>query len=246
LNKTKYNYKLIKYGIIYEHGNYINNKREGEWYEKNNEYEFFVVYVNDKMNGSGKLLNKKKELISEFEMFDDKIIKQKLYNNSGKCTNLPDGEIIVWKAGYSHSSCSSNLVNNNLDNNLDKLSPIKVYIKLRVPIEARRVTPFYQPPYFFHQSHPHYIEPLRHKGRVEYAYVDDIIDKDGNSYNKATSFVHSLQFDYIKKSMVKPDSYDDDPNNESSHGINVHLFVEDCDQWFTNKNFNKNFNKIER
>jgi hypothetical protein len=95
-----------------------------------------------------------------------------------------------------------------------------VYVKILVPAEAKRVTP---------QSNP-----ATYKARVEFGKVLEIVDKEGNKYTDATSFVHEgHKLTYIVGEIVIPNGYDSDPNIECGAGINCHKFQEHCDQWCT-------------
>jgi hypothetical protein len=91
------------------------------------------------------------------------------------------------------------------------------YVRLTVPKEARRVTPINK--------------WQQYKARVEYAKVEQIIDKKGNEYNEATSYIHNRSLKYKVGEIVKPDKYDDDIRNHCGPGINVHLHKDHCDQW---------------
>lgn len=201
---------LVRYG-----------NKEGEWYtkrDKNDKFEVYANYRNNKMDGPCRVYQNHC-LISENEYSNGVIIKQKLYNKFGNCMTLPDGVIIVWKACiYKYINCTKE---------------IPVYVKMLVPHEAKRVTPFDD----IYESYPTF------RGRVEYAYVVDIFDKYDNTYNEATSINnHYNKLIYKKGEIVKPDKYDDNPYNINANGIHVQLHKLDCDKWFNVTNYNSPYN----
>jgi hypothetical protein len=94
-----------------------------------------------------------------------------------------------------------------------------VYVKISVPAEAKRVTPN--------------STPQRYKSRVEFGTVLEIVDKEGNKYNDAISFVHSgHKLTYSVGCKVIPNGFDPSSYEECGAGINCHKFKEHCDQWF--------------
>jgi hypothetical protein len=115
---------------------------------------------------------------------------------------LPEGKIIVWKLATA----------------LEKEN--YVYVQLEVNDDVKRVTP---------------MSSLYFKSRVEKAKVLSIVDDAGNNYSQARSCVLHASllkpFLYVVGKEVIPDSFDSDPNNECSHGINVHLYKDQCDVW---------------
>jgi len=208
-DKRNFDYVRKYNDQITEKGTIVNGKREGEWYEHTFKYNIYKTYVNDILD-EVKSFDLKGRLVRLTKYYSGEIISQTVYNEDGQCTNLPDGEIIVWKACMHYP-------NNNINHE------IQVYVKLRVPKEAKRITPFV--------NHI----PEEHKGRVEYAHVEDIIDKDGNTYDTAVSFVAqdvNRELVYVKGKDIKPDSYNHNPNHNCSHGIHVHLYKNDCDRWW--------------
>jgi antitoxin component YwqK of YwqJK toxin-antitoxin module len=95
-----------------------------------------------------------------------------------------------------------------------------VYVKLLVPAEAKRVTTTDG------GSRKVY------KSRVEFAKVLEIVDKEGNKYDEAESFVYGkTKLIYVVGNEVRPDIYDSDPEHECSFGINVHPYIDLCDTW---------------
>jgi len=89
------------------------------------------------------------------------------------------------------------------------------YVKLFVPADVKRI-PFI---------------PLATKTRVEKALVMEIFDKAGNKYNKAEAMICDSDFEYTVGEWAVPDSYDDRETMSCSHGINVHKYMDHCDQW---------------
>ena len=91
-----------------------------------------------------------------------------------------------------------------------------VYVELRVPKEAGRLVANYGD-----------------KCRAEYATVMSITDKAGNSYPSCRSVVHTRAFTYTRGQVVRPDSYDSDPQNDCSSGIHCYLYKDQCDEWLS-------------
>ena len=132
-------------------------------------------------------------------------IKYPMYDDQFRNFVLEDGEIFVWKA------CKVVKPDGKKS---------AVYVKLFVPEDAKRVTPYSRGCY---------------KARVEYAVVFEIFDDDGNNYNSATSFVHenkTKHLVYTVGEIVRPDSFNPDPNVDCGAGINVHRHMDHCKIWF--------------
>ena len=132
------------------------------------------------------------------EYRDDGLIRLvKAPDSQGRNYVLPDGEIDVWKA------CRAGTIN--------------VYVRIRVPREAGRVTPF----------------SALCKARVEYGTVVEIVDAEGRRYPEATSFVYSGgSTTYVEGQVVRPDRFDPNPRQDCGAGLNVHLHRDHCTQWF--------------
>ena len=108
-------------------------------------------------------------------------------------------ELIVWK------ECKSGEHN--------------VFVELKVPIEAKRITPTNS--------------ESRYKSRVEYAIVQRIFDIVGTEYKEASSCVYSSSIlTYKVGELIRPDGFDDNITNECGRGINVHAYQDHCRQWF--------------
>jgi antitoxin component YwqK of YwqJK toxin-antitoxin module len=94
-----------------------------------------------------------------------------------------------------------------------------VYVRLTVPEGARRVTPKLGEQY---------------KSRVEYAKVEQIIDKDGKEYKEAVSYIYrESTLTYKVGETVHPDEFDGGITNNCGAGINVHRYKDHCDIWFS-------------
>lgn len=110
---------------------------------------------------------------------------------------LDEGEIFVWKL------CKQSLSN-------------YVYVKLRVPKEARRI------PFIINSD----------KSRVEFAIVEEIIEiYTGKQHKVAQSCVRTDKITYKLGEKVTPDNFDPDASIECSYGINVHKYQDACRQW---------------
>lgn len=131
-----------------------------------------------------------------------------LTDRQGRDAMLPDGEVEVWKAC---KTCKGD-------------DGVGLYVRLRVPADARRVTPMCSPEGKW--------EP---QSRVEYAIVVSIDDGMGTTqpYTEATSFVRKgTSLVYRVGEVVRPDGYDPDPGHECGKGINVHRYRDQCEAWF--------------
>lgn len=115
---------------------------------------------------------------------------------------LGPGQITVWKA------C-------RIPN-----TEINVYVELLVPAHAQRVTTRMTGQY-------------NYKARVSEAKVVSITDKYGLKHQTATSFVYrGKTLSYTVGETVRADGFDNNPQHDCGHGINVHLNRDHCDQWF--------------
>lgn len=125
----------------------------------------------------------------------------------GRETVLPDGEILVWKACRRKTEW------------YDFWSATNVYVRIRVPADARRVTP-YDP------------EDL-YKSRIEYGVVVGIEDAKGNAYTEADSFIYEdAGLHYVVGCEVHPDGYNPDPELGCGQGIHVYRYKDHCTPWF--------------
>lgn len=148
--------------------------------------------------------------------FEDKmvVIRNKIIDDKGRNNILKNGNIVVWKM------CIT-------------INGVFVYVKLRVPEGAERVTPLWN-------KNNDGIPP---KSRVEYAFVEDIIGKDGNSYDTCYPFVNeypkvSLNFPYVKGEITKfmdTSNINYIFNNSIEYdcvpGIHVQKYQDQCDYW---------------
>ncbi|AYV81084.1 MAG: MORN repeat-containing protein [Harvfovirus sp.] len=138
-------------------------------------------------------------LMYEYEEQECGPVVLQLYNFSGLDCILEKGKVIeVWKA------CS-----------VDKKF---VFVKLRVPAEAKRVSPL----------------NIFGKGRIEYGEVMAIVDELGKEeFKSAVSFVHKggKPFVYEMGKTVRSEGFDDSIFNDCGEGIHVHKYKEDCLLW---------------
>lgn len=166
-----------------------------------------------KRDTTGRIVDKKSVTI---EVTNDKFgcpsAVTKLYDSIGRNCVLPDGEIYVWKACKTDDSAGNR---------------VNVYVKIRVPKEAKRVTVVDK-----QITSTSYTEEPSFKSRIEYGYVEEIVDKQGFNYNWASSFVHMSGFRYEVGHLVVPDAYNSDANVDCGAGINVHCYKDQCDVWF--------------
>lgn len=171
-----------------------------EWH-KNGHLWKHEVYVNGLKTGNCKEYNTNGTLYQEYEINNNICKLLKLFDEKERRCDLPDGEITVWKL------CS--------------VGDTRVYVRLRVPAEARRITPL--------------DTDRKYKSRVEYAYVEQIIDKDGTEYKVAQSCVWKAKYRkvliYQVGEIVRPDSFDDDVKVAYTSGIHVHRYKDQCDVW---------------
>ena len=148
------------------------------------------------------------KLLSENVYHQGTLVKIKvLCDEKGRDCALKEGEILVWKA------CRVRLTDRGRYG-----ASVNVYVQIRVPPEARRVTPH---------------DPQRkYKCRVEYGTVEQIVDSQGTSYPCAYSFVASTSIVYTKGEVVRGHDFDDRIDVDCGAGINVHVHRDHCDQWF--------------
>jgi len=138
--------------------------------------------------------------ISEFEYSFGKMVKMNInLDEKGRDCIVGEGEIFGWKA------CRT-------------VGGIFVYVRLRIPKEAKRVSPFD-------------IQRL-YKSRAEYAFVEQIIDESGKEYKQANSFVHAqTAISYVVGKIVRPSGYNPSPSEGCGEGINFHKYKDHCDAW---------------
>lgn len=128
-------------------------------------------------------------------------------DEQGRETVLPEGEIDVWKL------CG---VWRNGERHY-------VYVQIRVPKSARRVTPYDR-------------WGTSYKARVEYGTVIAITDLDGHPEpdTEAESCVYletSSRLTYTVGKEVRASSLDEDPTQSCGAGINVQRYRDHCPQW---------------
>ena len=203
-------------------GSYVDGRKDGEWtmWDEQGNLMYRNHYSDDRLHGlctewypSGEKAKEgtyvkgmqdgiwtewhggKQWRVLEYK--DDVVTKViSLIDDRGRETVLPDGEIEVWKAGKAPSG----------DN---------VYIKIRVPGDARRVSTLHQ------------------KSRVERGVVVSIVGRGGTEYNEANNFVYEDAYlRYVVGEPVKADGFNSDPYQSCGRGIHVHPHREQCDRWF--------------
>ena len=158
-------------------------------------------YADGKREGRAVLWNPDGKVTNDVHYKEDRVVSVvSQLDDRGRETVLPDGEIEVWKM------CRAS------DNTY-------VYVQIRVPEEARRVTPLQD------------IGEATYKARVEYGVVVGIQDRDGKAYTEATSFVHNERMVYRVGEEVRPSTLSMDPNVDCGPGIHVHRHRDHCDQW---------------
>jgi hypothetical protein len=195
-------------GAIGNEINYKNGKEEGS---------FKSYYSNGNMNEEGTI--KKEMLYGNHKLYhpNGKICCEKEYDESGtfkintlldekgRDCMLPEGDIIVYKAGGIYNESKSN--------------PINVYIKILVPSSARRMSTVRRDRVI--------------KSRIEYGHVLEIVDEFGVGYRQARNIVHTLiPTFYTVGEKIVPDGFDDDPEKDCAKGIHVHSHKDHCKYWF--------------
>lgn len=143
------------------------------------------------------------ELRAEYEMKDDIVVRVHQLTDKGRDVVLPDGEIDVWKA------CRVRVGNETRN----------VFVQLRVPADARRVTPV--------DNRCHYTS------RVSHGRVVSITDEAGENYLEAESFVfRGPSLRYRLDHIVRAHDFDPNPQNSHGAGLNVHRYRDHCRMWF--------------
>jgi hypothetical protein len=186
-------------GIKSNETTYVNGKIHGmyhSWYKDGSKY-FEAMYVDGKLDKINRRWWLSDSSIHEYKNGKAIRVVSVLDNKRRECV-LPSGDIIVWKACESHGE--------------------NVIVQLKVPKEAKRVTP---------------IDPSNYKSRVEYAVVQRITDANGNDYKEATSSVYpNKKLVYKVGEEVWPDGFDDNIQKDCTQGIHVQLHKDHCEYWF--------------
>ena len=133
---------------------------------------------------------------------------------SGRECALQDGEIEVWKA----CRATSHSVETGIDITFHTDVDTDVYVRIRVPEDARRVMPL--------------TTDSTYGSRIEYGEVVAIVDAGGRSYREAHSVHSDTPLVYKVGEIVRADGFDADPSKDYSAGIIVHRYRDHCDQWF--------------
>ena len=183
---------------------YRDGAPEGEavgWH-RDGKKEYVAPYQNGQLEGRVVVWSPEGTVTKEAHYKEGRVTKVvTCLDDQGRETVLPDGEIHVWKL------CEAK-------------DETYVYVKIRVPKEAKRVTPF-----AFTLADG---AQTSYKARVEYGTVVGIFPP---RYEEATSCIHSERVIYRVGQEVRPSSLNEDPNVECGAGINVHLQRDHCDQW---------------
>ncbi|AYV83514.1 MAG: hypothetical protein Hyperionvirus7_85 [Hyperionvirus sp.] len=192
--------QIWEYGKIDQDYEYVDNQLHGIALDyKDGEILFSTLYVDGLMvrqlcyhwNGI---------LKSDIEYYPNKFVKKinVLNDSAGRDCILGDGVVYGWKV------C--------------KVGATFVYVKLKVPGAAQRVTPIDQGDAFI--------------SRVEYAITEKIFDAKGKEYKEAKSYlIYNKILTYKVNSTVHPDKFDPSLDNNSSCGINMHKYKDQCDIW---------------
>ena len=157
---------------------------------------------------------------------DIRTVRQCINDKKDRPLNIGEGEIIVWKTVSAKNETTGEY--------------FKVNIKLRVPADAKRTTPF------IHMYGPRCDPKDEYEGisrafvpsYVEHAIVDDIVDEKGNSYEKIVDMNLYKSLSVVRKgdrlgsstpahhfggggNLRSTDVFDSDPHNNCPRGIEV-------------------------
>ena len=198
-------------GTKFQEGSHKDGKRDGLWkqWHWNGQLWFRAQYRDNKVVGRETSWHDNGQLWYEADHVDGERTMRivSLHDELGRDPRLPDGDIEVWKVGR-----------NNPPTLCNGLNWKRVYISLRVPADARRVSPF-----DFDKSYG---------SRVEHAIVVGIEDAHGNPYTQAYSLIHTVcPLTYVVGQVVRPDGFDPDPTVECGQGIHVVRYKEQCRRW---------------
>ena len=217
--ETEYNYKNNKKNGLYKRydeignliceTNYINDVIFGKYMIvlSNGIIINTTIGTNAKCDGDYKAYSRSGILLVDMIIKDGRTIEVKSIKdeNERECV-LQKGTQYVWKA------C---LTENNT----------KVYVKLKVPEHAKRITPCaLLSAYLF--------ECRNLISRVDCVHVEQIIDNNGTEYEKAFSPVRKRGLTYIVGQSIVDEKFNDDANVCCGAGINVCVYKDQCDTWF--------------
>lgn len=169
-------------------------------------------YHNDRLHGPHRRYDATGRVVEVLDYVDGRVVRvTSLIDHRGRQCVLDQGPIQVWKIA---TVCVAGVGTPYHDHDTPN-----AYVRLLVPAEARRVT-------VVDDGAQHY------KSRVEFAVVEDIVDRWGTHHRVATSCVHKgTQLVYRVGETVVPDGFDADPNVDCGAGIHVHKYVDHCDVW---------------
>ena len=161
------------------------------------------------------------KLRTQYQMRNGRVDRvDHIADQMGRPVVLPEGEIDVWKA------CKTTVGTETKN----------VFVRLRVPVDARRVTPpmrINKVPYFEGNRVSKWLLAKTYKSRVSHAKVIAIEDDEGNNYLEACSFVYRRKvITYKVGSVVRSTKFDSDPEHGCGQGIHVHRYRDQCQIWF--------------
>ena len=231
---------------------YVGGRIEGEYteYYENGKVWFHGHYRGDKRHGRFTWFHRDGRPSSEVDYADGKIVRVvSLYDNKGRDCALGDGELIVWKVAKARVQAETDAgggtgidagggtgieagggtgIEAGGGTGIDAggeagIEAVRewtpVYVRLTVPADAKRVTPREDGEYLY-------------KSRVEFARVEEIVDREGTQYREArTAIWKSDTTIYKLGEMVHPDQFDPNPQHACGSGIHVHRHQDHCDKW---------------
>ena len=216
----------------------VDRQTDWSWNTNGSRYAITTTRTGDGVSGRFRFWYANGLLAEERELAPDTTTVVKmvaLTDRSGRDCLLQDGEITVWKLAMVLPPPAPTPAPPPVWAPADTPAPpapapasqpassekTYVYIRLTVPADAKRVTPR--------------DEDCRYKSRVEFARVDQIVGRDGTEYKEAVSCVFlggkGTSITYRVGEIVRPDSYNPDPNVGCGAGINVHAHRDHCDAW---------------
>jgi len=179
----------------------VRGKRQGISFQDNGTFKIYTNYKDDIQTGETKVYDTYDRLVSLTMYDNNKIVSQELYDDRGLSINLPEeGEFVAWKV--------------DIDKRGDELRPVA--IQLRIPKDAKRLTPYYlQGPKGNYTC-----------GRVDRAVVEKIID---NNFNKLQIVQNPIfnQHEIKVGQTITTDQFNHNKNDiYDGSGINVYLTKE--------------------
>jgi antitoxin component YwqK of YwqJK toxin-antitoxin module len=178
---------------------YENERRHGKyirWWDNGHKREE-TDYYNDKPHGRCQKWYYDGKPFVDYEYKFGKVVQVVQINDKkDRDSMLEQGiDIVVWKAGMYKDT--------------------NVYIKILVPIEAKRMTP---------KESDH-----KYKSRIEFGVVIDIIDKKEVHYPEA---IDENGKQYVPETKIKSVGWSDDPDEIAGSGIVVFKYKDACNIMF--------------